>query len=152
MQKKIGWKAAAAGLVTGAMVMSGAGAATAAPSSWEVTICRGVSPNIVDQPYSGQVIGAQPYGAPGVPYFTIHAGGSLWGGYTTTVTLNWTNLTTGASGSETQSGNVGFIIGNGSTLYFRPPTGTGIVRTDFTVHNSGFVPQVVTCSGTSEIV
>ncbi|WP_069159647.1 hypothetical protein [Nocardia altamirensis] len=132
-----------------AIAFSGAGTASAA-DSWIVTYCRGMSPNVVDVPYSGQIIGAQ-YNSPGVPTFTIHAGGSVWGGYGTEVTLNWTNLATGASGSETQRGSVGFVIGNGSTMYFRPPTGGGPVRTDFTVRNSGLLPQEVNCSGVSEI-
>ena len=138
---------AAAALTT--VAWSSTGTASAAEGdSWIVTVCRGVSPDIVDFPYSGQVVGAQ---YKGTPYFTIHAGGSIWGGYGTEVTLNWTNLTTGASGSETGSGSVGFVIGNGSTIHFDPPTGAGTIRTDFVVRNSGLVPQQVTCSGISEI-
>ncbi len=133
-----------------ALAWPGAGVASADGGSWIVTYCRGASPFLVDFPYSGQVIASQ-YRTSGVPNFTIHAGGSAWGGYNTDVTLNWTNLTTGASGSETRGGSVGFVLGNGSTLYFDPPTGPGVVRTDFVVRNSGPVPQETTCSGTSEI-
>ncbi|WP_435590406.1 hypothetical protein [Nocardia sp. bgisy118] len=145
---KLARVAVAAAALTAA-ALSGAGTASAAEDGI-VTTCRGISPNIVDFPYSGQVVVGQ-YNSPGRAYFTIHAGGSVWGGYGTQVTLNWTNLSTGASGSETQGGSVGFVIGNGSTLYFSPYTGAGRIRTDFTVVNSGFVPQTVTCSGTAEV-
>ncbi len=144
----IGRLALAAAVLT-AVAWSSAGTAVADGESRIITYCRGLSPNIVDFPYSGQVIGAQYKGA---PYFTIHAGGSIWGGYGTEVTLNWTNLTTGASGSETRGDSVGFVIGNGSTINFSPPTGAGTIRTDFVVRNSGLVPQQVTCSGTYDIV
>jgi hypothetical protein len=147
---KIARLAVAATALT-AVAFSSTGTATALPLGGEiVTTCRGMSPNIVDFPYAGQVIGSQ-YNSPGVPGFTIHAGGSIWGGYGTQVTLNWTNLTTGASGSETQSGSVGFVLGDSSPIYFHPHTGAGTVRTDFSVRNTGLVPQQTACSGTSEI-
>ncbi|MFQ6230992.1 hypothetical protein [Nocardia sp. NPDC002869] len=145
---KIG-RFAAAATALGALTFAGTGTASAA-DNWTVTTCQGMSPFIADFPYSGQVVGGQ-YQSPGRANYTIHAGGSAWGGYDTQVTLNWTNLTTGASGSETQRGSVGFVIGNGSTMYFSPFTGAGAVRTDFTVVNSGLVPQTVNCSGVSQV-
>lgn len=140
---------AAVGAALAALTLPMTGTAAAA-DSWMVTACRGASPFLLDFPYSGQVTGGQ-YNSPGKATYTIHAGGSLWGGYDTQVTMNWTNLSTGASGSETQRGSVGFVIGNGSTMYFSPVTGPGTVRTDFTVVNSGLAPQTVNCSGTSEV-
>ncbi|WP_431958184.1 hypothetical protein [Nocardia lijiangensis] len=152
-QKKTGTRTefamvAVAATALTAAVLSGAG--TAVADGGIVTTCRGMSPNIVDFPYSGQVVVGQ-YNSPGRAYFTIHSGGSIWGGYGTQVTLNWTNLNTGASGSESQSGTVGFVVGNGSTMHFSPHTGPGTIRTDFTVVNTGFVPQTITCSGTAEV-
>ncbi|MGV9819512.1 hypothetical protein [Nocardia xishanensis] len=147
-RSKVARAAVAAAAMTAA-VLSGAGTASA-DEGGIVTTCRGMSPNIVDFPYSGQVVVGQ-HNTPGRAFFTIHAGGSIWGGYGTQVTFNWTNLKTGATGSETQSGSVGFVVGNGSTMYFSPHTGAGTIRTDFTVVNTGFVPQTITCSGTAEV-
>lgn len=145
---KVG-RTAVIGAALAALALPMTGTASA-QDSWMVTTCRGASPFLLDFPYSGQVTGGQ-YNSPGKATYTIDAGGSLWGGYDTQVTMNWTNLDTGASGSETQRGSVGFVIGNGSTMYFRPHTGPGTVRTDFTVVNSGLVPQTVHCSGTSRV-
>ncbi|MFJ2838300.1 MULTISPECIES: hypothetical protein [Nocardia] len=144
--------AAGAAVVAGTMV-AGAGAANALPSSLVGINCLGLSPNIVDVPYSNQVIVSYLYDQSGLPSFTVHSGASIWG-YQTHPTLTWTNLATGASGSLTGHTNISSFFGTGGTVYFTDvPTGTGPVRIDLSVVNTGPVPvPVVTCSGTTDIV
>ncbi|MCU1642048.1 MAG: hypothetical protein JWN03_2323 [Nocardia sp.] len=139
--------------VAGSMVM-GMGTASAVDSALvPMSSCVGLSPNIVDVPYSNQVIVSQ-YGLPpGVAGFTVHTGASIWGGYGTSPTLTWTNLATGASGSVSGFSPMSSMFGSGSTVYFNNvPTGSGPVRIDLSVVNSGLVPvPAVACSGTIDL-
>ncbi|MBF6483425.1 hypothetical protein IU431_04560 [Nocardia otitidiscaviarum] len=143
---------AAGVMAMAAMVFGGAGSAAAdLPSSQVDMRCVGISPNIVDLPYSSQVIVSYLYDESGFPYITVHTGASLWG-YHTTATLRWTNLATDASGTVTGDSPVSSFFGTGGTVYFREPTGPGPVRLDLTVVNSGLVPvPPVNCSGTIDI-
>lgn len=150
---KVSKKSLVAGVAMGASVVAATtlGAGTASAEARQVDMsCVGLSPNIVDLPYSVQVI-VNP-DATGDTYgpttFTVHAGASLWG-YGTHPTLNWTNLATGASGSVTGHGQVSSIFGSGSTFYFSHiPTGTGPLRVDLSVTNTGFYPiPAINCSG-----
>ncbi|MEU5410029.1 hypothetical protein [Nocardia asteroides] len=150
-------KSMLAGLAAGAVAMgtmvAGAGTASALPSSLVGINCMGLSPNIVDVPYSNQVIVSYLRDQSGLPSFTVHSGASIWG-YQTHPTLTWTNLATGASGSLTGHTNISSIFGTGGTVYFTDvPTGTGPVRVDLSIVNTGLVPvPAVTCSGTTDIV
>ncbi|WP_196812090.1 hypothetical protein [Nocardia sp. CNY236] len=148
-RKTITGRLAVTAAVLTAATLTGTGTAMA-QSSAEGS-CRGMSPNIIDFPYAGAVLVSQSQSDPGAPFVNIKSGGSLWGDYETQVTLNWTNLTTGASGSETQSRSVGFILGKGASITFNPHTGAGVVRTDFSVRNTGLVTQHVSCSKVSDV-
>ncbi|MRH88202.1 hypothetical protein GFY24_12240 [Nocardia sp. SYP-A9097] len=135
------------------MVSLGAGTASAADSALVNMSCIGLSPNVVDVPYSAQVIMSQ-YGLPpGVASFTVHTGASIWGGYGTTPTLTWTNTATGASGSVTGFSPMSSMFGSGSTVYFMNlPTGSGNVRIDLSVVNTGLIPvPPVNCSGNIDL-
>ncbi|MGV9415075.1 hypothetical protein ACWDOP_34680 [Nocardia sp. NPDC003693] len=132
-------------------VVAGAGDASAAVGKLVDMSCVGLSPNVIDMPYSAQVIVDPTYDAPaGTASFTIRGNSSLWG-YGTHPTLTWTNLATGASGSLTGHGQA--TLGNGSTVYFSHiPTGTGPLRVDLSVTNTGWFPiPAINCSGTSSL-
>ncbi len=151
-RSKIAGTAAALAAAAGTMV-AGAGAANALPSSLVGINCMGISPNIVDVPYSNQVIVSYIRDVSGLPTFTVHSGASIWG-YQTHPTLTWTNLATGASGSLTGHTNISSMFGTGGTVYFADvPTGTGPVRLDLSIVNTGLVPvPPVNCSGTTDIL
>ncbi|MFI9507058.1 hypothetical protein [Nocardia sp. NPDC052566] len=140
---------AVATAVAGIAALSATGVA-AADSKLVIQGCSAMSPNVIDTPYSVQVIESQ-YKQYGTATFTAHAGGALTWGYDTHVTLNWTNLSTGASGSAVQHSRVNFY--NGSTVAFSDvPTGTGPVRIDLSVTNVGLIPvPPVNCSGTVNV-
>ncbi|MFC4126275.1 hypothetical protein [Nocardia rhizosphaerae] len=151
VRAKVAGIAAGVAVAAGTMV-AGAGTANALPSYLVGIDCMGISPNIVDVPYSNQVIVSYLYDRSGLPTFTVHSGASIWG-YQSSPTLTWTNLATGASGSLTGHTNISSMFGTGGTVYFTDvPTGAGPVRIDLSVVNTGLVPvPPVTCSGTTDI-
>lgn len=150
-------KSAVTGFAVGVTALAGTvlmGAGTASAESALVDMsCIGLSPNIVDVPYSAQVIMSRYDQPSGVATFTVHTGASIWGGYGTAPTLTWTNVATGASGSVTGFSPMSSMFGTGSTVYFSNlPTGTGNVRIDLSVVNTGLVPvPVVNCGGNIDI-
>ncbi|WP_051132770.1 hypothetical protein [Nocardia paucivorans] len=144
-----------AGTAAVAALMFGApGTASAADFSAVVDMqCVGLSPNIVDVPYSGRVYVGQYSGRPGWTSLSVHTGASIWGNYTTHPTLTWTNLATGVSGTASGSVPVSSMFGTGGQVAFDAwDLGPGPVRFDLSVVNSGLVPvPAVNCSGVLDI-
>lgn len=156
-RRKIGKRAVVARLAVGTAALTAAvfGSSGTASAYWSTLVdirCAGLSPNIVDIPFSAQVVANEPYGQPGAS-FTVHTGASVWGGYTMNPTLTWTNLATGASGTVSGSAPVSSLFGTGGTVYFNAlPTGSGPVRVDVTIVNRGLAPvPPVNCSGTVQV-
>lgn len=144
-----------AGAAAVAALMFGApGTASAANFSAVVDMqCVGLSPNIVDVPYSGRVYVGQYSGRPGWTSLTVHTGSSIWGNYTTHPTLTWTNLNSNVSGTASGSAPVPSMFGTGAQVNFDAwNIGPGPVRFDLSVVNSGLVPvPVVNCSGVLDV-
>ncbi|WP_147403941.1 hypothetical protein [Nocardia panacis] len=143
-------RVAVGAVVVAGLGLAGAGVAAADPSGKLVTNgCQGSSPNIIDMPYSGQVIASQ-YNQAGSADISVYGGSSIFG-YDTRPTLTWTNLNTGASGSVTGYARVGMPY-TANVNFPRVPTGSGPVRIDVSVANSGFFPvPAVTCSGVVDL-
>ncbi|MBU3060274.1 hypothetical protein KO481_01880 [Nocardia sp. NEAU-G5] len=132
--------------------LSGAGTANAA-EYWGGPVdihCSGLSPNIVDFPYTSTIYWSGGSARPGVASFTVNPGISVWG-YGTHPTLTWTNLATRASGTVTGYGRVS--LGDPTGVYFANiATGPGPVRLDLSVVNTGPAPlPPAICSGTINI-
>lgn len=126
----------------------------AAPAQGESLLdmhCVGPSPNIIDMPYSAQVLLSQ-YKQPGSATVTVHTGPSIWG-YSTRPTLTWTNLNGGRTGTASGNAPVSNLFGEGATvIFYNLPTGAGPIRFDLSVVNAGIVPTPpVTCSSTGTV-
>ncbi|WP_194813771.1 hypothetical protein [Nocardia sp. XZ_19_385] len=154
MNKSMITRIAVGAAVVAAGTLSSVTTASAANYGGPIEIgmrCVGLSPNIVDLPYSGTLHGT--HGGDlwsGRPAVAVNMGGSIWG-YGTHPTLTWTNLATGASGTVTAHGQAGPFFPT-DTSFGQLPTGTGPVRFDLSVVNTGLVPvPAITCSGTTEI-
>ncbi|WP_067721428.1 hypothetical protein [Nocardia yamanashiensis] len=147
-------RAAVASAVVAAGLLAGQGTASADFSAEVPMNCVGLSPNIVDVPYSGKVyLGQYNAGRPGWTSVTVHTGASIWGGYTTNPTITWTNLNTGVTGTASGSAPVSSMFGTGAQNNFDAwGIGGGPVRFDLTVVNSGLAPvPAVSCSGTIDV-
>ncbi|PXX65343.1 hypothetical protein DFR70_104406 [Nocardia tenerifensis] len=140
----------AAAVTVGVLASQGV---AAADFSAVVMNCSGVSPNVVDVPYSAQVYVGQYGGDPGWTGITVHTGASIWGGYTSRPTLTWTNLATGVTGTATGQYPVSSFFGTGGQANFNArDIGGGPVRFDLTAVNTGLFPvPPVTCSAVIDI-
>ncbi|MGV9675494.1 hypothetical protein ACWDSJ_09470 [Nocardia sp. NPDC003482] len=147
----VGRVAVGAAVVTAGMLASQGVAA--ADFSAVVMNCSGVGPNVVDVPYSAQVVVGQYSGRPGWTGIAVHSGASVWGGYTSRPTLTWTNLATGVSDTATGQYPVSSVFGTGGQANFDAwNIGGGPVRFDLTAVNTGLFPvPPVTCSAVIDI-
>ncbi|WLP89467.1 hypothetical protein [Gordonia sp. NB41Y] len=133
-------------LGTGILGTGTASAETVAP----LDRCWGISPNIVDQPYSTARLFVSPDG-PGRVTAAVRDISSFWrGGYESVGRLDWHNLRTGKRGTAVDAAPIRLYV-NGPT--FRLNTGTGPVRVTLSAVNRNALWSIPTtsCSGTLQV-
>jgi hypothetical protein len=146
--------ATALGLATGAVGLAGTGAASA-ETVVPMSRCWGISPNIVDQPFSTARLFVSPSG-PGrvtaavrdvsTPYAYFVPGAQ----YDSVGRLDWRNVTTGRTGTAFSTARITGYVG-GPT--FDLTTGAGEVRFTFSAVNRNALWSIPTtsCTGTMRV-
>ncbi|AZG45839.1 hypothetical protein [Gordonia insulae] len=114
--------------------------------------CWGVSPNIVDQPFSTARLFVSPEGR-GRVVARVRDVSSFWiptGGYQSVGRLEWHNLTTGRKGAAVNAASIGLYVG-GPTFHVN--TGPGTVRVTFSAVNRNALWAIpsTTCIGTLRV-
>ncbi|GAC68440.1 hypothetical protein [Gordonia soli] len=139
-----------------ATVAAGLGAVGAAPASAETVAplsrCWGVSPNIVDQPFSVARLFLEPDGA-GRVIARVRDVSSLWAllspaaGYDSVGRLDWHNVSNGRKGTAIDTARIGGYV-NGQQ--FRLATGAGTVRVTYSAVNRNALWAIpsTSCGGT----
>lgn len=142
----------AAGLL--ATTVTGAGAASAYGQDArhaDIAACEGLSPHIVDVPYMGDLHVSQDAASQGMVDVSVEPALDLWS-YDSHPTITWTNLATGASGVLAGQVSIVSLANSTSASYEDVPTGSGPVRFDLSVVNSGTFPvPPTTCTGTFDV-
>ncbi|MGW0039209.1 hypothetical protein [Gordonia sp. NPDC003376] len=137
----------ATGLIgAGALGSGTASAETVAP----LDRCWGVSPNIVDQPYSTARLFVSQNG-PGRVTAAVRDISSFWGGgYESVGRLDWHNLRTGTRGTAVDAAPIRLYVG-GPTFHLN--TGSGPVRVTLSAVNRNALWAIPTtaCSGTLHV-
>lgn len=99
--------------------------------------CQGLSPNIVDNPYSGSISLWQFYrNGRGRADIGISASQSIWG-YDNVATVRWNNLSTRRSGTLRATLRANGATGGATKYFFNVYTGSGKVRIDLQPTNRG---------------
>ncbi|MFW0796658.1 hypothetical protein AAFP30_22830 [Gordonia sp. CPCC 205515] len=140
---------AAAGTL--ALITMGTGTASA-ETAVPLERCWGISPNIIDQPYSTARLFVSPTGR-GQVTAAVRDISSFWiptGGYQSTGRLDWHNLSNGRKGTAINTAPIGLYVG-GPT--FRLNTGPGTVRVTLSAVNRNALWSIPTtsCSGTMRV-
>lgn len=111
--------------------------------------CWGISPNIIDQPYSTARLFVSGAG-PGKVTAAVRDVSTFWifsGGYESAGRLDWHNLTTNRKGTAFDTAKIGLYVG-GPT--FKLNTGPGRVRVTLSAVNRNALWTIpsTACSGT----
>ncbi|WAC54088.1 hypothetical protein [Gordonia sp. SL306] len=139
-----------------AITAIGLGAVAPTTASAETVVpldrCWGVSPNIVDQPFSTARLFVSPNGR-GRVIAAVRDVSSFWtptGGYQSAGRLDWHNLSTGKKGVALNTAQIRLFVG-GPT--FRLDTGPGTVRVTFSAVNRNALWAIpsTSCSGTMRV-
>jgi hypothetical protein len=138
---------------TAAIGLATAGTGTAsAETVVPLERCWGVSPNIVDQPFSTARLFVSPEGR-GRVVARVRDVSSFWiptGGYQSVGRLDWHNLTTGRKGTSVNAASIGLYVG-GPTFHLT--TGPGTVRVTFSAVNRNALWAIpsTACGGTMRV-
>ncbi|MEV6279870.1 hypothetical protein [Nocardia sp. NPDC051832] len=107
--------------------------------------CWGLSPNLLDLPYSGKVTIMTHANEPGL--FTVGGGGRSLFGYTTDTRVDWRNLDNGRTGSATVSYPQNMYDTSIYRIY-NQDSGPGRVALTITATNRGLLTlPAPTCTG-----
>ncbi|MYR06823.1 hypothetical protein GTV32_11140 [Gordonia sp. SID5947] len=143
-----------AALAAGTAIGIGAVAPPTAAAETVVPLdrCWGLSPNIVDQPFSTARLFVSPNGR-GRVTAAVRDISSFWtptGGYQSAGRLDWHNVSTGKKGVAFNTAQIRLFVG-GPT--FRLDTGPGTVRVSFSAVNRNALWAIpsTSCSGTMRV-
>lgn len=144
----------AAGTVAAGMTFGGTGSAAAQSEVVPLDRCWGISPNIVDQPFSFARLFVDQHGG-GEVTAAIQDVSSLWGlampvGYESVGRLDWHNTDDDTEGTVHDTAEIRWNVG-GPTFDFDPGEGTVNVTVSAVNRNALWEIPSTACSGTIEV-